>query len=120
MSVDYNSTRLLLFKDKNGTWYSDDLCSAPFGVVCSYEVGSKNWIANKQRDLTAGNTPIHSFLCLETKILSQLLVDARKTVKKTTRSYSVHVFSHDVKSICGYLAGKWESSMLIKKTHVIN
>ncbi|XP_022330695.2 macrophage mannose receptor 1-like isoform X2 [Crassostrea virginica] len=39
--------------DKNGTWYSDDLCSAPFGVVCSYEVGSKNWIANKQRDLTA-------------------------------------------------------------------
>lgn len=37
--------------DKNGTWLSDDLCSASFGVVCNYEVGSRNWIANKKIDM---------------------------------------------------------------------
>lgn len=36
--------------DRNGTWLSDDLCSASFGVVCSYDVGSRNWIANKEMD----------------------------------------------------------------------
>lgn len=45
---------IICLKDRNGTWLSDDLCSASFGVVCSYDVGSRNWIANKEMDAHKG------------------------------------------------------------------
>ncbi|XP_056022925.1 macrophage mannose receptor 1-like isoform X2 [Ostrea edulis] len=37
--------------DRKGTWHSDAFCSESFSVVCTYEVGTLNWVKYMKRNI---------------------------------------------------------------------